>query len=131
MIEQATMGNKKLDMNFIILSYIHELGLQLLKLPNEIIDQDVSGPLGVTYSSIKQSYIDGVAHLEFMVLGMSDDIEAYKHDISKITSDDEFTISKNKIRYIVAQCDRNGLMPDKTIITQLDTPIIEDESIIN
>ena len=129
MVEQITTGSKKLDINFIVLVYIHELGQQLLKLPNEITDPNLANPVGCTYQNIVQSYCDGVDHLESMVMGLTDDPSTYKEDVAKLEGDD-FTKAKRKIKCIISQCDRIGIMADKAIITTLDTPV-EDENVIN
>lgn len=98
---------------------MHELGQQLLKLPHEMVDKDI-GITGTTYDDIKRSYIDGVDHMESLLVGLTDDTKQYLDQVKKIDTKDEFKIAKEKIKYLVGQADRMGIMDDKVLITDID-----------
>lgn len=118
-MENIFNDQKKANIKYIVISFLHELGSQLLKLPHEMIDPNI-GTTGTTYADIKRSYCDGVEHLESLLLGLTDDTKTYFDDVKKIDDKDEFVVAKKKIRYLVAQADRMGIMDDKVLITDID-----------
>lgn len=118
-MENIFNDQKKANIKYIVISFLHELGSQLLKLPHEMVDKDI-GITGTTYDDIKRSYCDGVEHLESLLLGLTDDIKTYLEDVGKIKEKDEFALAKKKVKCLVAQADRMGIMDDKVLITDID-----------
>lgn len=118
-MENIFNDQKKQNIKFIVISFLHELGSQLLKLPHEMVDKDI-GITGTTYDDIKRSYIDGIEHMESLLLGLTDEPGQYHEDCKKIVETDEFIKAKKKIRCLVALADRMGIMDDKVLITDID-----------
>ena len=118
-LENIFNDQKKANVKYIVISFLHELGQQLLKLPHEMVDRDI-GVTGTTYEDIKRSYIDGVEHMENLLLGLTDETSTYLEDIKKIESSDEFVVAKRKVQHLVALADRMGIMDDKVLITDID-----------
>jgi hypothetical protein len=118
-IENIFNDQKKANVKYIVISFLHELGQQLLKLPHEMVDKDI-GITGTTYDDIKRSYIDGVDHMESLLTGLTDETNDYLSDLKKIESKEEFIIAKSKIKCLVALADRMGIMDDKVLITDID-----------
>lgn len=118
-MENIFNDQKKANIKFITISFLHELGQQLLKLPHEMVDKDI-GITGTTYDDIKRSYIDGVEHMESLLLGLTDDYLQYQSDIKELKEIDEFVVAKKKIKHLVSLADRMGIMDDKVLITDID-----------
>jgi len=118
-LENIFNDQKKANIKYIVISFLHELGQQLLKLPHEMVDRDI-GVTGTTYDDIKRSYIDGVEHMENLLLGLTDETTTYLDDIKKIESSDEFVVAKRKVQHLVSLADRMGIMDDKVLITDID-----------
>lgn len=118
-MENIFNDQKKANIKYIVISFLHELGQQLLKLPHEMVDKDI-GITGTTYDDIKRSYIDGVDHMESLLVGLTDDTKLYLDQVKKIETKDEFKIAKEKVKYLVGQADRMGIMDDKVLITDID-----------
>lgn len=118
-LENIFNDQKKANVKYIVISFLHELGQQLLKLPHEMVDRDI-GITGTTYDDIKRSYIDGVEHMESLLLGLTDETTTYLADIKKIESSDEFVMAKRKVQHMVSLADRMGIMDDKVLITDID-----------
>ena len=118
-LENIFNDQKKANIKYIVISFLHELGQQLLKLPHEMVDRDI-GVTGTTYEDIKRSYIDGIEHMENLLLGLTDETTTYFEDIKKIDSSDEFVLAKKKVQHLVALADRMGIMDDKVLITDID-----------
>lgn len=118
-MENIFNDQKKANIKYIVISFLHELGQQLLKLPHEMVDRDI-GVTGTTYDDIKRSYIDGVEHMENLLLGLTDETTTYLDDIKKIESSDEFVVAKRKVQHLVSLADRMGIMDDKVLITDID-----------
>lgn len=117
-MENIFNDQKKANIKYIVISFLHELGSQLLKLPHEMVDKDI-GVTGTTYDDIVRSYCDGVDHLESLLLGLTDDNEQYLDDVSKI-KENGLALAKIKVKHLVAQADRMGIMDDKVLITDID-----------
>lgn len=127
-MENLFNDQKKANIKYIVVSYLHELGRQLLKLPHEQLDINVNEPTGTTYNDIKRSYCDGIDHFENLLLGLSDDTKQYLTDIATIKDKDEFVAAKKKIKFLVALADRMGVMDDKVLITDIDTNAVSSDT---
>lgn len=117
-MENIFNDQKKANVKYIVISFLHELGSQLLKLPHEMVDKDI-GVTGTTYEDITRSYCDGVEHLESLLLGLTDDNKQYLSDIATIKATG-LALAKIKVKHLVAQADRMGIMDDKVLITDID-----------
>lgn len=95
----------KVDVNWLLSRAIDRLHAQLLKLPHEVITPGSNEYMGVKYSDIKQSFVDGVNGLTSIIVPL-DENEAIK---KAETFEDAF----DRLKEIVRAMQRNRILFQK------------------
>jgi hypothetical protein len=104
----------KIDPAYLIGRRIDALGNQLNKLPRELMLPNSNYESGVTYSDIKQSFIDGVKFLACLVqpIDEKDKLEDIK--------DGDFSGAFTQFRQIIRLVNKKGMFYSKLSIPVLD-----------
>ena len=111
----------KLDYQTVLMMYAQSVSMQLLKLPHEVMDTNLSAPVGQTYVQIIQSYCDSVVQFEMLLKPYH--TEEYHSEVSALDKTDNFKFSQAKFGALITLCDQKGLLL-QTIATNTD---IEDD----
>lgn len=116
------MGNysefARLDYPTVVMAYAQSVSLQLLKLPHEVIDQNLSTAVGQTYVQIIQSYCDAVTQFEKLLqpyLGKD-----YYSEVAKLDKDENLKVAQEKFGLLMVQCDEKGLLLQCTKTSDLE-----------
>ena len=108
-MENIFNDQKKANIKYIVISFLHELGQQLLKLPHEMVDKDI-GITGTTYEDITRSYCDGVEHFESILDPYISD-EVRKNIKEK---DGKLATAKTNLRVLMKVCKTLGYLIPET-----------------
>lgn len=96
----------KLNFDYLLMTHILNINQQLSKLPHEMMDPNLSRPIGQTYEDIITSYSNMVTHLEEL-------LKPYRDDIYKgltFSSEDKFTLAHTKFGELMELCNRKGFL---------------------
>lgn len=96
----------KLNFDYLLMTHVLNINQQLSKLPHEMIDPNLSRPIGQTYEDIITSYSNMVQHLDALLKPYHDDI--YK--VLVIIEEDKFTRSYKQFGCLMELCNRKGFL---------------------
>jgi hypothetical protein len=98
----------RINFDFLLMTHIMNINQQLAKLPHEMIDLNLSKPIGQTHDDIIVSYSDMVEHLAQLLKPYWD--EKYIAVNSDAT---DFKSARAKFGYLMQLCDRKGFLYTK------------------
>ena len=96
----------KLNFDYLLMTHILNINQQLSKLPHEMMDPNLSRPIGQTYEDIITSYYNLVVHLEELLKPYHD--ETYKG--LTFADPDKFTLAHTKFGMLMELCNRKGFL---------------------